>query len=52
MLQVNACTNTTISDDREVEQEQLTIHDEPLEALAAGSADPERVTKSPGLRAI
>ncbi len=52
MLQVDACINTTISDDREVEQEPLTIHYEPLEALAAGTADPERITKPPGLRAI
>ena len=43
MLQGDACINTTISDDREVEQEQLTIHYEPLEALGAGSAGPEEV---------
>jgi MFS superfamily sulfate permease-like transporter len=36
MLQVDACINATISDDREVEQELLTIHYEPLEALAPG----------------
>jgi hypothetical protein len=37
MLQVDACIHTTISDDREVEQEPLTIHYKPMEALAAGS---------------
>jgi hypothetical protein len=37
MLQVDGCINATISDDREVEQEPLTIHYEPMEALAAGS---------------
>ena len=49
MLQVDACINTTISDDREVEQEPLTIHYEPLEALGAGIQILSEITKSPGL---